>query len=108
MKASEIGLPTHEASVSCGQWCLGGTVNMTPTAYAEHEDAEFVWVRGDVTGAALSALRAERDEAVALLKEESYEQYRFTQMTEYPSVTRMLLWHMDRRRRIDAFLAKAK
>lgn len=51
------------------------------------------------------SLRAERDEAVALLREESYEQYRFTQMTEYPSVTRMLLWHMDRRRRIDAFLA---
>ena len=53
----------------------------------------------------IERLRAERDEAVALLREESYEQYRFTQMTEYPSVTRMLLWHMDRRRRIDDFLA---
>ena len=50
--------------------------------------------------------RARLAEADALLREESHEHYRFTQMTEYPSVTRMLLWHMDRKRRIDAHLSR--
>lgn len=45
-------------------------------------------------------------EAEALLREESHAHYCFTQMTEYPAVTRMLLWHMDRKRRIDTHLAQ--
>jgi hypothetical protein len=51
-------------------------------------------------------LQARLAEANALLREESHEHHRFTQMTEYPAVTRMLLWHMDRKRRIDAHLAR--
>jgi hypothetical protein len=45
-------------------------------------------------------------ETEALLREESHAHYCFTQMTEYPAVTRMLLWHMDRKRRIDTHLAQ--
>lgn len=47
MKADEIGLPTFEASVSCGQWCQGGSVDMKPTMYAEHTNADEVWVKGE-------------------------------------------------------------
>lgn len=69
MKASEVGLPTFEASVSCGSWCQGGTVNMQPTTYAEHEEAEFVWVRGDVVGAEIESLRARLADLRRLLGE---------------------------------------
>lgn len=73
MKASEVGLRTWEASVSCGQWCQGGSVYMTPTTYPQHEDAEFVWVRADEAGAKIAALAArlaEADKANQLLRAE--------------------------------------
>lgn len=54
----------------------------------------------------VESLRSRLAAAEALLREEIREHHRFTQMTEYPSVTRMLLWHMDRKRRIDAHLAR--
>lgn len=47
MKAHKIGLPTFEASVSCGAYCQGGSVNMQPTTYPEFTDADEVWVKGE-------------------------------------------------------------
>ena len=61
------------------------------------------WAEAD---AEIALLKARLAEAEALLREESHAHYRFTQMTEYPDVMRMLLWHMDRKRRIDAHLAR--
>ena len=46
--ASELGVPTFEASVACGTYCQGGVVRMEPTTYAEFTEASEVWVRGDV------------------------------------------------------------
>lgn len=72
MKASEVGLPTFEASVSCGAWCQGGSVNMQPTSCAEYEEAEFVWVRGDVAGTELERLRSRLAEAEAEIARADY------------------------------------
>jgi hypothetical protein len=64
MNANEIGLPTFEAGVSCGTWCQGGSVAMTPTTQPEYTDAEDVWVKGD----AVAALAARLAEAERLLR----------------------------------------
>ena len=73
-------------------------------AYLEEEMPKRLRQQGEAWAADAKRKDAHLAAAKALLREESHEQHRFTQMTEYPSVTRMLLWHMDRKRRIDAFL----
>jgi hypothetical protein len=45
--ADAIGLPCFEAEVSCGTWCQGGTVTMTPADGLRYTGADSVWVRGD-------------------------------------------------------------
>jgi hypothetical protein len=60
MKAKDLGVPSYDASVSCGAYCLGGSVNMQPTTYPEFTDANEVWVRGDDV-AALAARLAEAE-----------------------------------------------
>ena len=126
MKATDIGLPTFDASVSCGAYCLGGSVNMQPTTYPEFTDADEVWVRGDVVGTELERQRRELAEAIeASLNQaltikrqqrelaEAHEVLRGlrnwhhakTQMTEYPSPTKMLYEHMEMWKMINDFLA---
>jgi hypothetical protein len=41
---------------------------MQPTTYAEHEPAEFVWVRGDVVANEIERLRGQLAEARELLE----------------------------------------
>lgn len=68
MKAHKIGLPTFEASVSCGAYCQGGSVNMQPTTYPEFTDADEVWVKGEDAAklaAENAALRSTIDDLTA-------------------------------------------
>ena len=60
MKASELGVPTFEAEVSCGPYCYGGRIATEPTSGAEYTDASEVWVRGgDVAKLAARLAEAE-------------------------------------------------
>ncbi len=64
--ATDVGLQTWEADVTCGVWCQGGSVRWLKTDHPQYTDASDVWVRGDDAIAALESLRAElaeRDEA---------------------------------------------
>lgn len=69
MKAKDLGVPTYDASVSCGAFCLGGSVNMQPTTYPEFTDVDEVWVRGEDA----AALAARLAEAKRLLNEASLD-----------------------------------
>lgn len=54
-KASELPVPTFEASVSCGAWCQGGSVSFEATTYPEYADLSEVWVRGTDVAALASS-----------------------------------------------------
>lgn len=58
-KATDVGLQTWEADVTCGVWCQGGSVRWLKTDHPQYTDASDVWVRGDDAIAALESLRAE-------------------------------------------------
>ena len=70
--ATDVGLQTWEADVTCGVWCQGGSVRWLKTDHPQYTDASDVWVRGDDAIAALESLRAElaacREEASRYLK----------------------------------------
>jgi len=68
MRASEIGLPTYEPEVSCNAFCYGGGVCMTETTAPQYTEAADCWVRGDVAGAKIAALRERLSEASRLLR----------------------------------------
>ena len=57
--ATDVGLQTWEADVTCGVWCQGGSVRWLKTEHPQYTDASDVWVRGDDAIAALESLRAE-------------------------------------------------
>lgn len=57
--ATDVGLQTWEADVTCGVWCQGGSVRWLKTDHPQYTDASDVWVRGDDAIAALESLRAE-------------------------------------------------
>ena len=57
--ATDVGLQTWEADVTCGVWCQGGSVRWLKTDNPQYTDASDVWVRGDDAIAALESLRAE-------------------------------------------------
>ena len=57
--ATDVGLQTWEADVTCGVWCQGGSVRWLKTDHPQYTDASEVWVRGDDAIAALESLRAE-------------------------------------------------
>ena len=73
MKANELGVPTYNLKVTCGAYCLGGSVDYEPTNYPEHVNADEVWVKGEDVAALAALCQAEAesknkffDEAVAL------------------------------------------
>jgi len=61
--ATDVGLQTWEADVTCGVWCQGGSVRWLKTDNPQYTDASDVWMRGDDAIAALESLRAELTEA---------------------------------------------
>ena len=65
--ATDVGLQTWEADVTCGVWCQGGSVRWLKTDHPQYTDASDVWVRGDDAIAALESLRAELAECAAAL-----------------------------------------
>ncbi len=69
--ATDVGLQTWEADVTCGVWCQGGSVRWLKTDHPQYTDASDVWVRGDDAIAALESLRAELAEC-----REDAERYR--------------------------------
>jgi len=66
--ATDVGLQTWEADVTCGVWCQGGSVRWLKTDHPQYTDASDVWVRGDDAIAALESLRAELAELLAAIE----------------------------------------
>jgi len=66
--ATDVGLQTWEADVTCGVWCQGGSVRWLKTDHPQYTDASDVWVRGDDAIAALESLRAELAECIVALE----------------------------------------
>lgn len=83
--ATDVGLQTWEADVTCGVWCQGGYVRWLKTDHPQYTDASDVWVRGDDAIAALESLRAELEtmrEALALHEVGSAYAHRLAVMLE--------------------------